>query len=98
MADSGMFFVIVMFMLIFNSLIGVYAISETSIDSDISDMPKIDETPGLLDYLSYPFEWIVWVFELVAFSITGLPTFLAFIVVGIDITLAYILFAMIRGN
>lgn len=98
MGNAGVLLTILIFMFSFNGLVALYAISETGIKSDISEMPKMESQPNILDYLTFPFKWAYYVIKLVGFTITELPAWLSFIVVSIDIVLAYIIFALIRGG
>lgn len=97
MGNAGTLLSIITFMLFFNGLMGLYALSDTGTDNDFS-FPALPDDPDALDYIIYPFKWVGTIFELTFFTISELPIWLLPIIISVDIVLGYIIISLIRGG
>jgi len=96
MGNTPIFMGIIMFMLFFNMLLGYYSITEAS-ETDII-IPEFPDEPSVVDYVLIPFQYIGVFFQLVFFSIFGLPPALSVFIIALNITLGFILVKLARGG
>lgn len=96
MANTGIFIFIISFMLVFNMLVGYYAITASS-DVNLT-APTLPTDPNILDYIMIAVDYAVYMFSIVGFTISNIPTLLAVFLAVLNATFVYILISMIRGN
>lgn len=96
MASAKLFMGLTLFMLCFNMLVGLYAVSKQGVVS--GELPALPADPDWTDYLKLAGGYISTLFTGIFFTISTLPAWLTFLIVAIDSTLGFILVQMIRGN
>ena len=97
MSDTGAFISILSIMVVFNTLLGYYAITQATGISDIQ-FESLPSDPGALDYIWIPFSWIGTIFSLTFFTIANVPAIVTALIIVMDITFGYILMRLLRGG
>jgi hypothetical protein len=97
MADSYKF---IFFALVFYGILSVILFS-MGISSNIStsyNAPTLPENPTLLNYILIPFQYIGFYFEMIGYTIIGLPFWFNIIIFfPIGMTILWIIISLIRG-
>jgi hypothetical protein len=95
MSDTGIFIVIISFMVIFNGFMAFYAISDTNYEG--ITIPDFPENPSIIDYVLIPFQYIFFFFKLTTFAIFEMPPFVGIFTFIMDVVLVFILVKLARG-
>lgn len=92
MADIKLFLSLFIFTMIFNILLGLYAVN--SADFESIELPQ-DRDLTLLNFTSVLFDWISVIFDIAFITFTILPWWLNFIFIGLNIAMVGIIIDLI---
>jgi hypothetical protein len=96
MASVKAFVFFLSFFLVFDTLVGLWAVGST--DYSGLSLPALPETPTLINYIELAGGYIALFFGVAVITITNVPIWLSFLTVTMNAGFVFVLIQMIRGN